>query len=135
MNRREIYLPPFVGTTGGRLHIVPAYRGDKPARVEEDQFQHPELVATGWFRSLNGPFQHHPVQFYGVLTTGEYVFFKARETTIKLDVYPSFQRSDNKDRLVRYEQRVETDPGDMSDEQCLVYIKRWIAQYLASKQS
>lgn len=53
------------------------------------QFQSPKLIATDLFACLHGPFGQCPVQFTGTLKSGEYVYFRADDRRIELEIYPS----------------------------------------------
>ncbi len=88
------------------------------------------ILACGRFRSFTGPFGQRPIQGEGYLVTGEFVYFRARETKVEVEVYRT--RTDlglNDRRLAYFRQEVPYDAGYLPDDWCAQYIVNSIARY------
>jgi hypothetical protein len=97
------------------------------------QVRYPALAEL--FQGFTGPFDRGPVQFHGHLTTGEYVYAKARETKVELEVYPTeADFTDESVRLAHYRQTVPYDAGVMAHDEFVGHIVRFLGQYVASKK-
>lgn len=100
------------------------------------KFRHPALKATGLFATLNGPFGRGPVQFEGTLTTGQFVYFKARETKIEVHIYPSeADFGDDTTRLAYFRETVPYDAGLMSSNECAFHIERLVRAFVAKLET
>lgn len=108
----------------------------------------PELLATGWFTELEGPWGQMPVQFTGRLSSGEYVYFRARGTEISLEIYATAQDADEMEnaiacycKTVKREdvvpaRQLAADPesivlgaGVLAVDTCVALIKEWVSTY------
>lgn len=82
------------------------------------------------FVSYIGPNGRGPVQFEGRLTSGEWVYFRARENHVMLEVYRfKTHFCDTGKRLAVYTEKVPYDAGCMSAAQCVACIQRLIRTY------
>ncbi len=103
----------------------------------KDNIVNLDLAATGLFRTFTGPAGGYPVQLEGTLTTGEFVYFRARGQKASLTV--SHTDDLMADPIVRYEEVVTPDDpqgaSTLPVERCVALIKAWLGQYLAARQS
>lgn len=113
----------------------------------------PQLAATGWFTELEGPWGQVPVQFTGQLTSGEYVYFRARGTKISLEVFASkdaYEADENPTAVYSKEMTAEeavpkamadSDPetlnlgtGVLPVEACVSLIMEWLETHLRHQE-
>lgn len=103
---------------------------------EDHEVPHPDLIATGWFLQFWGPSGQWPVQLIGVLTSGEYVYFRARGSRITLEVAASQEDWSASRYLARFFKRFETSDeypygaSTLEPEKCVELIKGWLTEYL-----
>ncbi len=89
-----------------------------------------ELHLTGWFRVFHGPVGAVPVQFFAMLHTGEYVYFRARgrKASLTISRHPSDAAP-----IRRFERFVRIDhplgAGVMKEEQCVQMVIHWLGKY------
>jgi len=87
------------------------------------------------FQSHTGPFGGCPIQFEGHLQSGEFVYARARETFIEVEVYACENDfGDNDARLGHYREPEPYDAGQMPVEKFVDYIVRKVDLHLANKQ-
>ena len=92
------------------------------------QVRYPALA--GLFRSYTAPFGRGPVQFEGYLVSGEFVYAKARETKVQVEVYRTkADFGDDAKRLGHYRQTVPYDAGVMPHDTFVAHIARLVGQY------
>ncbi|HEY9788054.1 MAG TPA: hypothetical protein V6D17_21880 [Candidatus Obscuribacterales bacterium] len=109
------------------------------ARDNDLQVPHPDLVATGWFRQFWGPSGAFPVQLVGVLTSGEYVYFRARGSEIKLNIATSEEDVFSACCPTTFRKDCEVNEDNpfgasMLDPACAVeLIKNWLTEYFRAK--
>ncbi len=95
---------------------------------------HPALVATGWFTELYGPFGGCPVQLLGRLSTGEHVYFRAREGKVTLSIAYSEDDATSREgpHLADYQLGMKTteDAGLLPHDLCAAIVFVWVAAYM-----
>ena len=104
------------------------------------------LTETGWFQKMVGPFGKVPVQFFGVLATGEFIYFRGRGKEASLEVYPSQEDEENGCNLIaRYSMtyparqdlqdgEVDFGAGVMPEATAQALIQEWVSTYLRHKK-
>lgn len=98
------------------------------------QVRYPDLAAR--FQGFHGPYERCPIQFDGHLNSGEYVYARARETKIEVEVYAGENDFGDKDaRLGHYLEARPYDAGQMPYAVFLEYVVSKVDLYLASRAS
>lgn len=93
---------------------------------------YPSLVER--FRSINGPFGKCPIQFEAHLATGEFVYARARETFVEVEVYAKEDDFGDRDaRLAHYREKEPYDAGQMPVEKFVAFIVAKIDLYKSRK--
>ncbi len=89
-----------------------------------------ELHLTGWFRAFHGPVGTVPMQFFAILHTGEYVYFRARGRTASMRItgHPSDAAPIRSfKRFVRNDHPLGA--GVLDEKQCIEMITHWLGKY------
>ncbi|MBZ0186638.1 MAG: hypothetical protein K8F91_10350 [Candidatus Obscuribacterales bacterium] len=98
------------------------------------RFRHPDLLASGFFSNFEGPFGLVPVQLVGNLTTGEYVYFRARMRKASLTIFESEEAwltSDNAIATFEKTYDIEDDIGIgcMDADEAATLVSQWLTLY------
>lgn len=98
------------------------------------QVRYPALADR--FQGFNGPYENCPIQFDGHLNSGEFVYARARETKIEVEVYANESDFGDKEaRLGHYRETRPYDAGQMPYDAFVAYVVSKVDLYLASKAS
>lgn len=93
---------------------------------------HTRLQQSGWFSRGIGPLGGCPVQLFGQLTTGEFVYFRARGEEVTMEI---FQRGSKPHKC--FSEQVFVDhplgTGVLPTEQAVAMIERWLTEYQGEK--
>jgi hypothetical protein len=97
------------------------------------QVKYPSLAER--CKSFTGPFGGCPIQFEGYLNTGEFVYARARETFVEVEVCRTKDDFGDKNaRLGFYREPEPYDAGQMPVERFVAFIVAKIDQYVSSKR-
>lgn len=114
--------------------------------VEDDRNRSAALLETGWFSKMVGPFGQVPVQFFAVLTSGEFIYFRGRGKQVYLEIYPSQEDEEmGRNLIARYSMtypvredlpagEVDFGAGVMPEETAVALIQEWVSTYLRHLQ-
>ncbi|MDZ4837367.1 MAG: hypothetical protein SGJ27_26575 [Candidatus Melainabacteria bacterium] len=99
-----------------------------------DEILHPALAECGLFTSYTGLYDLAPIQFEAYLKTGEYVYFKARETKVQLFVMADKEDLGDDDKHVgNFRTTVKYNAGVMPADECVAHIIDLVRQYIARR--
>ncbi len=115
-----------------------AVAADYMHEIDGTEIRHPSLDRCGLFSRHTGLYDRGPIQFEGYLRTGEYVYFKARETKVEMYVLRSHDDLLDADQhLAHYRKQLPFDtgclPAVVAAQHVINLTRRYIQQRDAGK--
>lgn len=105
-------------------------------QLDGSEIRHPNLDRCGLFSRHTGLYDGCPIQFEGYLHTGEYVYFKARETKVEMYVLRSHDDLLDADKhLAHYRKTVEYDAGLLPAVVAAQHVVNLTRQYIQQRDA
>ncbi len=89
------------------------------------------VASSGLFTRFKGPFGVCPVQLFGMLLSGEAVYFRARGKKVEMEIKSAPHAEPHAHYVKLLDVNHELGTGILPNDICVEYINRWLADYIS----
>ncbi len=117
-------------------HALTAEAPSFMQKLDGTEIRHPRLKRCGLFKSYTGLYGRGPIQFEAYLTTGEYVYFKARENKVEMYILRSHEDlAEDELHLGHIRKQVPRDAGAMDAVLAVQHIINLTREYIQKRDA